>query len=33
MAQNSRRKVQTFAPIMLGGLAAIGVVKAQGQPT
>jgi peptide/nickel transport system substrate-binding protein len=32
MAQNSRRKMQTLAAIILGGLAAIGVGKAQGQP-
>jgi peptide/nickel transport system substrate-binding protein len=32
MAQNNRRKMQTLAAIILGGLAAIGVGKAQGQP-
>ena len=32
MAQNSRRKMQTLAAIILGGLAAISVGKAQGQP-
>jgi len=32
MAKNSRRKMQTLAAIVLGGLVAIGVGKAQGQP-